>query len=77
MSNSGIPGNVFLIIGVSTTGNNYREITNRLVNADNRKNIMEIIEAIKDENVKKNYLLEQNAMIPSFSDKRVRKQIDN
>ena len=72
-----IPGNVFLIIGVSTTGNNYREITNRLVNADNRKNIMEIIEAIKDENVKKNYLLEQNAMIPSFSDKRVRKQIDN
>ena len=68
-----IPGNVFLIIGVSTTGNNYREITNRLVNADNRKNIMEIIEAIKDENVKKNYLLEQNAMIPSFSDKRVRK----
>lgn len=69
--------NVYLIIGVSTAGNNYREITNRLVNADNRKNIMEIIEAIKDENVKKNYLLEQNAMIPSFSDKRVRKQIDN
>ena len=72
-----IPGNIFLIIGVSTTGNNYREITNRLVNKENQRNILDIIEAIKDENVKKNYLLEQNAMIPSFSDKRVRKQIDN
>ena len=29
-----LPRNVYLIIGVSTAGNNYREITNRLLNKD-------------------------------------------
>lgn len=72
-----IPGNIFLIIGVATTGNGYREITNRLVNKENQKNIDDIIEAIKDEDVKKKYLAEQNALIPTLTDKRVRKQIDN
>ena len=58
-------------------GNGYREITNRLVNKENQRNILEIIEAIKEEDVKKKYLTEQNAMIPQVSEKRVRKQIDN
>lgn len=72
-----IPGNVFMIIGIATTGNGYREITNRLVNKENQRNILEIIEAIKEEDVKKKYLTEQNALIPQVSEKRVRKQIDN
>lgn len=72
-----ISGNIFLIIGIATRGHDYKKITNRLVNKENRKNISEIIEAIKDEDVKRKYLIEQNAMISQASKRRVRKQIDN
>lgn len=68
-----IPGNIFMIIGVATNGNGYREITNRLVNKQNRDNLEAIVKAIKDDDVKRKYLLEQNGKIPSFTDKRTRK----
>ena len=41
-----IPGNIFMIIGVATNGNGYREITNRLVNKQNRDNLEAIIRTI-------------------------------
>lgn len=72
-----LPGNIYLVIGTATTGNSYREITNRLANTANRKNIDQIIELIIDDEAKKRYLTEQNALIPSLSEKRVRKQFDN
>ena len=68
-----LPGNVYLIIGVATSGKGYREIPYRLANMQNRQNIAEIIEAIKDDDVKRKYLAEQNSKIPSFTDKRTRK----
>ena len=68
-----LPGNVYLIIGVATTGKGYREIPYRLANGENRQNIAEIIEAIKDVKIKRKYLAEQNSKIPSFTDKRTRK----
>ena len=68
-----LPGNVYLIIGVAATGKGYREIPYRLANGENRQNIAEIIEAIKDVKIKRKYLAEQNSKIPSFTDKRIRK----
>lgn len=68
-----LPGNVYLIIGVAATGKGYREIPYRLANVENRQNIAEIIEAIKDVKIKRKYLTEQNSKIPSFTDKRTRK----
>ena len=61
-----LPRNVYLIIGVSTAGNNYREITNRLLNKDNQKFIAEI-----SSNVSKNEYL---AKTKNNDFKRIRKK---
>ena len=72
-----IPGNVYMIIGIATSGRGYREIPNRLANKENRENIALIIETIKDATAKKKYLAEQNNKISELSLSRTRKQIDN
>lgn len=63
-----IPGNVYMVIGVAPARSGYREIINRVLNKNNKENMMLIASAIKDEETKRNYLLKENAKVAGITE---------